>query len=245
MHTFLKGEIFVRFLHFNPYQSSDAVKPVALARYLESFFSCIGGLLLVNLLFLVCCIPIITIGPSVVALHKVCCCAVRNRAHDLPVIFLNSFRQNLKTGICLAFTVFPLLLWLLSNTLAAVKSQNLPVMILLFSATLLTVSFSSYLFVLVAHTSLSPMKLLRNSFILMLAGKQYSIVGSFLSTALFSLQILYLPQSIPILLLIGCSLVAYNTSFFTWKIVDLYLFIPYYRAHPEEGIAEGYENDHL
>ena len=169
MHTFLKGEIFVRFLHFNPYQSSDAVKPVALARYLESFFSCIGGLLLVNLLFLVCCIPIITIGSSVVALHKVCCCAVRNRAHDLPVIFLNSFRQNLKTGICLTFTVFPLLLWLLSNTLAAVKSQNLPVMILLFSATLLTVSFSSYLFVLVAHTSLSPMKLLRNSFILMLA----------------------------------------------------------------------------
>ncbi len=131
----------MRFLHFNPYQSSDSVKPIALARYLESFFSCIGGLLLVNLLFLVCCLPIVTIGPSVVALHKVCCCAVRNRAHDLPAVFWNSFRQNLKAGICLTFTVFPLLIWLLANTLAAVKSQNLPVMILLFTATLLAVSF--------------------------------------------------------------------------------------------------------
>lgn len=235
----------MRFPHFNPYLSSDSVKPIALARYLESFFSCIGGLLLVNLLFLACCIPLVTIGPSVVALHKVCCCAVRNRTHNLPVVFWNSFRQNLKAGVCLTFTVFPLLLWLLSNALAAVKSQNLPVMVLLFSATFLTVSFSSYLFVLVAHTSLTPMQLLRNSFILMLAGKQYSIAGSFLSTALFSLQILYLPQSIPILLLIGCSLVVYNTSFFTWKIADLYLFTPYYRAHPEEGIAEGYERELL
>lgn len=230
----------MRFFHFDPYQFSDSQQPVALARYLQSFFSCIGGLLLVNLLFILCCLPIVTIGPAVVALHKVCCCAVRDRAYDLPAVFWRSFRQNLRLGICLTFALFPLLIWLFSNTLAAARNQNLPIMIALFSATLLITSFSGYLFVLVGHTALSPMQLLRNAFILMLAGRQYSIAGSFLSSAFFLLQFLYLPQSIPIVLLIGFSLIAYNTCFFTWKIVDRYLFIPYYRAHPEEGLREGY-----
>ena len=65
------------------------------------FLNRIGDLMILNLLCIVCCLPIVTAGASVTAMYYV---ALRiRRKEDSGVIrdFFHSFRQNLKQGILL------------------------------------------------------------------------------------------------------------------------------------------------
>lgn len=59
----------------------------------------IGNLILLNLLYLICCIPIVTIGPATIALHYVTLKYAEKTEDRVWAPFFHSFRQNLKQGI--------------------------------------------------------------------------------------------------------------------------------------------------
>ena len=57
--------------------------------------------MLLNILFLLCCLPLVTIGASASALYSVCLKLVRNEETYVAKDFFHAFRQNLKQGIFL------------------------------------------------------------------------------------------------------------------------------------------------
>ena len=57
------------------------------------------NLVVLNLLYLVFCIPIVTIGPATAALHYVTLKYAANEEDRVWAPFIHSFRQNLKQGI--------------------------------------------------------------------------------------------------------------------------------------------------
>ena len=57
--------------------------------------------MLLNILFLLCCLPLVTIGASASALYSVCLKLVRNEETYVAKDFFYAFRQNLKQGIFL------------------------------------------------------------------------------------------------------------------------------------------------
>ena len=59
----------------------------------------IGNLILLNLLCIICCIPIVTIGPSLTAMYSVAMKLARNEEEGIIKPFFHSFRVNLKQGI--------------------------------------------------------------------------------------------------------------------------------------------------
>ncbi len=59
----------------------------------------IVDLVLLNLLYLIFCIPIVTIGPATAALHYVTLKYAANEEDRVWAPFIHSFRQNLKQGI--------------------------------------------------------------------------------------------------------------------------------------------------
>jgi uncharacterized membrane protein YesL len=61
----------------------------------------IFDLFVLNVLWLLCCIPIVTIGPSTCAFYYVLIDLVRNEEPPIAKTFFRSFRQNLKQGILL------------------------------------------------------------------------------------------------------------------------------------------------
>ena len=74
----------------------------------------IGNILLVSVLWLIGCIPVITIGTSTIAMYYAMVKAVRCEEGYVTKEFFRSYRQNLKTGIVLT-VIFPGLaavLWL-------------------------------------------------------------------------------------------------------------------------------------
>ena len=58
------------------------------------FLGKVGDLIWLNVLTMICCIPIVTVGASITALHYVSIKMVRNEEGYLTKNFFKSFRQN-------------------------------------------------------------------------------------------------------------------------------------------------------
>ncbi len=65
----------------------------------STFMSRVADLIILNLLCIVCCIPVVTIGPSIAAMFYVTLKMVRNEESYIVRGFFKSFKQNLKQGI--------------------------------------------------------------------------------------------------------------------------------------------------
>lgn len=81
------------------------------------FFRFLGrlvDLVVLNLLFLLCCIPIITIGPALAALYYTTIRLVMKRSTYVTADFSKSFKENLKQGI---------IIWLIVLAVGAVIAE--------------------------------------------------------------------------------------------------------------------------
>ena len=63
---------------------------------LFSFLNRVADLIILNLLTLVCCIPIFTVGAAMTGLNYVCLKMVRNEEGYIVRGFFKSFKQNFK-----------------------------------------------------------------------------------------------------------------------------------------------------
>lgn len=61
--------------------------------------SLLGDLLVLNLVFLVCCLPVVTVGPAIAALDTAAFRIVRDTEGRSVRVFFQAFRQNLRRGI--------------------------------------------------------------------------------------------------------------------------------------------------
>lgn len=59
----------------------------------------VADIIILNFLFMLCCIPIVTIGPALTALYSVTMKLVRDEEGGVVKEFFSSFRLNLKQGI--------------------------------------------------------------------------------------------------------------------------------------------------
>ena len=75
----------------------------------------VGDLIIVNFLFLVCCVPIVTIGAATAALHKVAQDIVHDTDNGIFKTFFRAFRANFRQAT---------VLWLLMLVFAAAMGCN-------------------------------------------------------------------------------------------------------------------------
>ena len=68
----------------------------------------VGDLIIVNVLYLLCCVPIVTIGAATAALHKVGQAIVYDTDNGIAKTFFRAFRENFKqaTALWLMMAVF-------------------------------------------------------------------------------------------------------------------------------------------
>ena len=64
-----------------------------------SLLTDIFDLIFANLLFLICCLPVVTIGPAISALYKVCRNIQEDRGGGVASTFFSALKDNLKEGI--------------------------------------------------------------------------------------------------------------------------------------------------
>lgn len=173
-----------------------------------------ADLMWLNILTLICCIPIVTVGAAFTSMHYVALKIVRNEESYITRSFFKSFKTNFRQAT---------LIWLLILLIAAVLGGDYYIItksgiqfssvlvILIMAAAVLVICTTLYVFPVLAKFDNTIMGTIRNAFIMSILQLPKTVVMFVM--AFFPL-IIYLVslRLIPIIFLFGFSLPAYASA---------------------------------
>lgn len=186
------------------------------------FLSRLADLIILNILFIICCIPIVTIGAATTALYTVTLKAVKNEESYITSSFFKAFKSNFKIGTLTWLIVLTvgIVLWadfriltIMTSPIREILQVFLLVMLFLF------LIIELYLFPYIARFENTVFGSLKNAFLLAVAHLPYTMLLAAI-TVLAVLSTLYIDFRIIgfLWLVIGFSGLAYINSFFFRKI---------------------------
>ena len=165
----------------------------------------LGDLMWLNVLTLICCIPIVTIGPSLTAMHYIALKIARNEEGYITRDFFKSFRANLRQGIIIGLILIFVLV-VLAGDFFIISYSGLEcssIMRSMLMAIFFFVMFTAmFLFPVLAKFENTVLNTIKNAFIIGIAQLPKTILMMVLF-AIPPLLFIYLPQIIPIVFLFG------------------------------------------
>lgn len=89
---------------------------------LMQFLGKVADLMIINILTLLCCLPIITVGPALTAAHYVCLKMVRDEECYIVRSYFKSFKENFKQGVLIWLIILAAILILAGDYYIITKS---------------------------------------------------------------------------------------------------------------------------
>ena len=217
------------FLDFNkegPGVSKNAPPKEGLALFFDIFLREFTSLIKLNLFFLFCCIPIVTIAPAIGAMTSVTIKMVQDKPSDLFYDFREAFKKNWKLSYLissLAIVTILVLGWLIAFCM---KSEgliyNIIISIIVVMIILLGMAWM-YIFPMSVSVNLPFKAIIKNSFLLSIANMKYSFLTFLLCLGLFEGSILFFPFTLPIIVLFTFSFVSFISSFCAWDVIKKFI----------------------
>lgn len=198
----------------------------------NGFFRVLGriaDLMILNILFIVCCIPVVTIGPALTGMYYVTLKMAVNEEGYIARGFFKSFRQNLRQGI---------ILWLILLLIGIVLFMDILILrnaagtfynvmrVLILATSLVYMMVMIYVFPTLARFENSIRATLKNSLLMSILDFPRTFVmlvitiGSVLITFLNGYTLWY---GLLVWIMLGFALVAFANSFFLAKIFKKYM----------------------
>lgn len=132
------------------------------------FLNKLGDIIVANLLFLVCCIPIITIGPALTALYHCMLRTVKGNNNGTTKTFFRALKENFRQSLivwlgllAVGFILF-LNIRFLQNTASAVSK---PLFYVSLGIAGLVIILALYIFPVIAAFANTTMNLLKNAYV--------------------------------------------------------------------------------
>lgn len=132
------------------------------------FLNKLGDIIVANLLFLVCCIPIITIGPALTALYHCMLRTVKGNNNGTTKTFFRAFKENFRQSLivwlgllAVGFILF-LNIRFLQNTASVV---NKPLFYVSLGIAGLVIILALYIFPVIAAFANTTVNLLKNAYV--------------------------------------------------------------------------------
>lgn len=198
----------------------DNVVMRAMGKICDMFF--------LNILWVVCSIPIITIGASTTALYTVMLKFVRNEEGYIFRSFFKAFKENFRqsTVIWLIIAAFGALWWVdfrIAGMMGAGIGDALRIIFLIIGFFLLSVTI--YIFPLTARYENKIAATFKNALILSIAKLPYTLlmVIVFAAAVLLSLwNTMTLMLAVPIWILFGVSLIVWINSWLLRRVFTVF-----------------------
>lgn len=215
-----------------------------------NFLNKVADLVWLNILFIICSIPIFTIGASTTALFYVTLKMARDEEAYVTKSFFKSFKDNFKQstliwliavvlGIIL-LTDFSIINGKLSGMITMsqqVKNVMNILLLLMLGMYVFTVVF---VFPLMAKFENTTKNMIRNA--LLLSCKHFpATLVEIASIAVFTVLVIYIPALFIFVFMMMFSLIAYISSQMYVKVFDKY--IPQEEKESEEDILESEETE--
>jgi uncharacterized membrane protein YesL len=224
----------------------ETVEKKRFFQFFDIFFRKFTQLIKLNLLYLLFCIPIVTVGPATAALMKICLCYTQGKPVFLFSDFWDAFKSNFKQGffagilsILIAYVLYKSLLFHYAQTFL-----NGLYWIPLILTILLAVVFifaSCYVYIMMVSINVSFFALIKNSVLMAVIGAKSNWFTMFFGALVLLPSLLFFPFSIPVLLLLTFSLTGLIIAFNSFQYVYTYLIKPYYE---QNGLENPYEVDY-
>lgn len=191
----------------------------------------LANLMILNWIMLICCIPIITIGPAITAAYWVAMKMVRNEEGGIFQDFFHSFRVNMKQGILVGLIVLGVtaalvleIWWMYQITQFGGLFDRLIYYLLIFITAVFLMTVN-YVWALLAKFNNSTKQLFKTARALAVRHIIATVVMGVIALApvamlLYSLQTMTF--ACVFYLFLGIPTVAYLQSIFMVKIFDQY-----------------------
>ena len=209
----------------------------------------VADLIILNLICIVCCLPVITAGASITAMFYVTMKMVRNEEAYIVRSFFRSFKQNFKqaTIINVLMLLAGVLLYFDMNICRSINGTLSQVLLVIFTMILVIyIMIFMYIYPVLAKFYNTIKNTLINAFLMSVRHLPYTILMVLISAA--PVALLYFIQDgrtqlniLMVLILIGFSGVAYLNSFFFVKIFDKY--VPKEEPEADARIEENAKSD--
>ena len=190
----------------------------------------VADLCILNIICVVCCIPVITAGASITAMYYVTLKMVRNEEAYIIRSFFKSFKQNFKqaTIINLIMLLIGLVLYVDLNVSKAMQGGAGQIFHVIFMAVVL-IYFILFLYVypVLARFYNTIKNTIKNALFMAIRHLPYTVVMVLIAVCPLLLLLVksYQIQStlFVLFLLMGFALIAYCNSYFLAKIFDNYM----------------------
>lgn len=188
------------------------------------FMNTLAAFIGLNVLFLITCLPIITIGPALSALYTVTLKEARKENGYVFSTYLKAFKRNFPQSAA-AFLIhlilalvfgFNAIFWGEQNTVFG----NICLLVMTMLLVILALSFL-YTFPLMARFQNTLKQTLKNSFSIALTNPKITL-GLLGIHAVFILACLVIPQAKIFMLLLGFAFLAYCNSFLLTRLFASY-----------------------
>ncbi|WP_312699124.1 YesL family protein [Sedimentibacter sp.] len=221
--------------YYNPGPGIDKNAPPkkGLALYIELITVDFWGFISLNMLYVICCLPVLTIGGATIAYTELCCKLLRREHVFVFSDFFGSFRNNFKKGILLSLVLLLVLFDLLiiyTNAVSYIDTE-LSAGIAVFWAiagilSILLTSLIAYLVPIIANLELDFLFQLKNAFILTIIGSWRTLAVSAFNMISFILFFTLFPFSGIVFFIIGFYILIFTNCFFTWPLIEKHVVLP-------------------
>ena len=170
--------------------------------------SVIADLIVLNLLTIVCCLPVVTAGASLTALNAAVIKILRGEESALAKDYFRAFRENFKKGSAMGLIFLLIFVLLYVDYLAA--QTFIPALCPVIAAMApLTLTLGLYAFAMLARYENTLPRTLKNALLLAVGYFPRTLGMVVFAMAFWLLMIRFLRYGAPILFLFGLSLPCY------------------------------------
>lgn len=208
------------YLKEGPGIEKDAPPKTGLAPFFEILVREFWQLLKLNLLFVICALPLVTFGAARAALSR---CTV-NMVRDVPNDVWYDFRQELKKDfprntVLGLIELFAIGVFLLLLSLPGVRG-NTAVCVVLFALAAVGALVLGYLWPMLVAVDVPLRAAVKNAAVLALAFPQHSLPALAVTLLLYGLSFWMFPLSLPLVLFVPFGMGSFVTSFAAWSDIQ-------------------------
>ena len=188
------------------------------------FLGTLFDFVILNVVFLITCIPVVTIGPAVSALYTITLREVRNEQGYIVRPYLSAFKENFRHSflLSLVYTVVgAVLLYNLAFWAQMKTAAGTVFLIVIAVCTLLYVISLLYVFALSARFDNTIKRTVKNSLLIALASPKQTLMILLITVIGFALSYVS-PMFRVFMIIFGFAFLAYCASFPLTKVFNKY-----------------------
>ncbi len=170
-----------------------------------------ADLMVLNFLWMLCSVPVFTVGAALTALYDVTIQMTENREGYVAKEYLRSFKKNFRKGTVL-WLIFLSILSVLLTERAGIMGKSGPIFMICFFVGTLSVCIYTWIFPILSQKSFTVVQLLRKSLFIGIYYFPYTLI-LFAGNVVLTYITLAYPEIFLCWMFMGMALTAYGTSF--------------------------------